>query len=129
MGKNDSPEYNRRLAEKNRRNRARRLAAARKRGTHTKGEWVALLKYFGDACVRCAAEGRECEYAHRDKDHILPLFMGGSDDIVNLQPLCPMCNVTKHGTTDYRSIAAERMGLAWPPQWWPAKIPPSNSGT
>jgi 5-methylcytosine-specific restriction endonuclease McrA len=70
--------------------RAQRLAAARALGTHTADEWQALVSRFAGRCVRCGASDRAVE-----KDHIKPLYQGGSDAIDNLQPLCARCNCAK----------------------------------
>ena len=77
--------------------RAERLSAARQLGTHTEAEWQGMLAICSLRCVRCRADG------HLDKDHILPLYRGGSDSIDNLQPLCPQCNTAKGPEAiDYR---------------------------
>lgn len=77
--------------------RAERLAAARGLGTHTKEEWQSLLIFCGHRCVKCGS-GESIE-----KDHITPLYLGGSDSIENLQPLCQHCNVSKGADcTDHR---------------------------
>lgn len=68
--------------------RAQRLSRAREKGTHTKLEWELLVNVCGNACVRCGAEGVV-------KDHITPIYQGGSDGIENLQPLCRKCNSSK----------------------------------
>lgn len=68
--------------------RSQRLAAARAIATHTKAEWLALVDACGNACVRCGAAGVV-------KDHIIPIYQGGSDGIDNLQPLCKSCNSSK----------------------------------
>lgn len=74
----------------NRRLRVERLRAAREKGRHTTEEWRALVKACGGICVRCKHTGRNVE-----KDHILPLYRGGSDSIANIQPLCAWCNSGK----------------------------------
>lgn len=68
--------------------RSQRLAAARAIATHTKSEWLALVDACGNACVRCGGAGVV-------KDHITPIYQGGSDGIDNLQPLCKSCNSRK----------------------------------
>lgn len=66
-------------------------------GRHTADEWMALREWFGNACLCCGT--------HDDltADHVIPLVKGGSNDIANLQPLCRVCNSTKHDKEiDYR---------------------------
>ncbi len=81
---------NRELMRENAEKRRRRLEAARALGTHTIEEWQALCVEFDYRCVRC---GASCEKIH--KDHVLPLYQGGSDSVDNLQPLCRRCNCAK----------------------------------
>jgi 5-methylcytosine-specific restriction endonuclease McrA len=71
--------------------RSQRLAEARARGTHTEEQWLAVLDEFDYRCVQCGCwpVGRPC------KDHIKPIYAGGSDGIDNLQPLCRECNTAK----------------------------------
>ena len=70
--------------------RSARLAEARRKGTHTPGEWEAMKNVCGNACVECGA-------THLDlsKDHILAVAKGGSDAIDNIQPMCHRCNAGK----------------------------------
>ena len=86
------------LDKQNRHTRSERLSRARDKGTHTAAEWEALIAVFDGRCVKCGANG------HRPvKDHIIPIYQGGSDSIENLQPLCRTCNASKGpDTTDYR---------------------------
>lgn len=44
-------------------------------------------------CRKCKASGRVT--AATERDHIVPLFKGGSDDESNIQPLCTPCHEAK----------------------------------
>ncbi len=70
--------------------RTTRMIEARKKGTHTKEQWWRLKSRFGFKCVRCGLD----EYKII-KDHIKPIYQGGSDHINNIQPLCGWCNLSK----------------------------------
>jgi uncharacterized protein YdaU (DUF1376 family) len=77
--------------------RSRRLSAAREKGTHTDVEWGLMLSRY-KRCLRCGATGVKLV-----KDHIVPIYQGGSDSISNLQPLCLRCNKSKGpDATDHR---------------------------
>lgn len=67
--------------------RVQRMKAAREQGTHSREEWDALLVACNDCCVRCKTSGKRLV-----KDHITHVYMGGSDSIDNIQPLCSLCN-------------------------------------
>ena len=69
-----------------------RLAAARAKGTHTPAQWLALVSAFGCRCVMC---GAAMDPSDVQKDHIIPIYQGGSDGIENVQPLCRPCNSSK----------------------------------
>jgi 5-methylcytosine-specific restriction endonuclease McrA len=80
-------------------------SAARKRalafgyeGEHfTYTEWLALLEFYGHRCLRCGSREQ------LTVDHVIPLSLGGSNSIDNIQPLCEGCNLRKdQDTTDYR---------------------------
>jgi 5-methylcytosine-specific restriction endonuclease McrA len=87
------PQDKRTPAEK----RSDRLAQARKLGKHTPAQWQALLQVCDFRCVKCGADDNLC------KDHITPIYKGGSDAIDNIQPLCTSCNSKKGAdTTDLR---------------------------
>jgi HNH endonuclease len=69
--------------------RAARMTAAREIATHSTEEWHRLLAFCGNHCLRCGESKR------LTKDHIVPIYQGGSDGIDNLQPLCRECNAAK----------------------------------
>ena len=76
----------------NARTRSERLSEARKKGSHSKEEWAALVDACGGACVKCGRTDLDLS-----KDHIVPVCKGGSDAIENLQPMCQRCNAVKGG--------------------------------
>lgn len=77
--------------------RSQRLSEARKKATHTPDQWQALQAFCGPVCLRCGVPGKLV------KDHIVPIYQGGSDGIENIQPLCNRCNNSKGPeTTDFR---------------------------
>lgn len=80
--------------------RAARMKAARALGTHTREQWERLRHFCNYTCVRCGLEGY-----HLDRDHILPVCLGGSDSIENIQPLCSWCNASKGPeSVDFRPV-------------------------
>lgn len=95
----------------NAKKRSERLAEARKKGTHTAEEWKEMLSFFGE-CVKCGSKERLC------KDHIVPLYQGGSDGIDNLEPLCMSCNSAKGpDDTDYREVWCMQKKVVMPSKW------------
>lgn len=92
--------------------RARRLAEGRAKGRHSKAQWAAMLTICGGRCARCGG-------ADAVKDHIEPLYQGGSDAIENLQPLCMSCNSAKgpevkdYRPPDWRERLAGCLANAW----------------
>lgn len=76
----------------------RRASKAGNGGSYTAEEWNSLLVYYGHRCLCCGRDD-----AKLDADHVLPLSMGGTSDISNIQPLCGSCNSKKHTKhIDYR---------------------------
>ena len=89
-------ESRRRWAAKNKRVLALRQQARRQReidapGSHTKAEWEAVKKSYGN---QCADHDATCR-GGITKDHKVPLAFGGSQDPDNLQPLCRSHNSRK----------------------------------
>jgi 5-methylcytosine-specific restriction endonuclease McrA len=66
-------------------------------GSHTKWEWINLCRKYKFTCLACG------ERKTLTEDHVIPVSLGGSDNIDNIQPLCMSCNVKKHTKhIDYR---------------------------
>jgi len=98
---------------KNGRTRAERLRIAREKGTHTKEEFQKMVNYFNGICVKCG-ESEDGVF----RDHIIPIYQGGSDGIDNLQPLCRKCNTGKGPeNVDYRPIYCKNNNLKMPGEW------------
>lgn len=69
-------------------------------GTFSGEEWETLKAQYDNRCVSCRKQEPEINL---EADHVLPLAVGGSGSIENIQPLCRSCNAkkrTKH--IDYR---------------------------
>jgi 5-methylcytosine-specific restriction endonuclease McrA len=65
-------------------------------GLHSNSEWENLKKKFNFTCPCCKISEPKIKLT---RDHILPLSIGGNDNIENIQPLCMMCNSKKHTQT------------------------------
>lgn len=95
--------------------RGERMHKARQKGTHTDEEWQKMLEFFDHTCVKCEGESG---LINVEKDHIKPVYQGGSDSIQNLQPLCARCNASEGPKVkDYRIEYCERHGLKMPEKW------------
>lgn len=69
-------------------------------GSFTIAEWQALKAHFDYRCLCCSRAEPEIKLT---VDHIIPVTLGGSNYIVNIQPLCKICNLSKGTKTiDYR---------------------------
>lgn len=65
-------------------------------GFHSLFEWKNLKKEYNLTCPCCKKSEPEIILT---RDHIVPLLMGGSNYIKNIQPLCHQCNCKKHTQT------------------------------
>lgn len=69
-------------------------------GEHSKQQWEELKAKYLYLCLCCK---RQEPFVKLTEDHIIPLSLGGSDKIDNIQPLCGSCNSTKSTKMkDYR---------------------------
>jgi 5-methylcytosine-specific restriction endonuclease McrA len=68
-------------------------------GSHfTALEWLALVEACGGACLASGV------VEALTVDHVVPLALGGTNTIENIQPLCSRCNGIKGcRVTDYRT--------------------------
>lgn len=88
-----------RLAEYQRRRRARRMGA---NPDLTLEEWLDILDEFDHCCAYCQARGVKLE-----QEHMTPLSRGGRHTKSNIVPACRSCNARK-GTKNLLEFA--RMG-------------------
>lgn len=71
-------------------------------GSHTNAQWQLLLSGtpFCPECKRVWSEIPNRPDARYQtvwtKDHIIPVIVGGTDDISNIRPLCYECNFRRH---------------------------------
>lgn len=72
-------------------NRERRARLLNSKGGHTKKDVKNLLKSQRFKCINC----RSCLRSGYHVDHMYPLSKGGSNDVTNIQILCPTCNLRK----------------------------------
>ncbi len=79
------------------RRRAKKLSNG---GNFTDKEWQDLKKFYDYRCLCCNKSEPEIKVT---VDHVIPVTLGGSNDVHNIQPLCLICNLSK-GTKiiDYR---------------------------
>ncbi|WP_149115444.1 HNH endonuclease [Limnoglobus roseus] len=83
------------LSALHRNRRARKKNAT---GTHTAEQIADLLWKQRNKCFNCLRKLDGKYHA----DHVAPLARGGTNDIGNIQILCPSCNCRKHAKDPIR---------------------------
>jgi 5-methylcytosine-specific restriction endonuclease McrA len=79
---------------------AHRRRVAEKAHSFTRLEWEGLRKFYGYSCLCC---GKVEPKIVACADHVIPLALGGTNQISNIQPLCKSCNSKKYTKIiDYR---------------------------
>lgn len=92
-----------------------RLKESKQKGDHTENEWIDMLNFFEFMCVRCLG-GQDCDIIH--KDHIMPIYQGGSHGLDNIQPLCLKCNTSKSSENkDWRYLGAAFLNKVLPERY------------
>lgn len=83
-----------------------RVRRARRRGAggwHTPTQVLELFARQRGKCIYCRTSLKD----GYDEDHIVPIARGGTNDIANIQLLCPRCNGSK-GARDPIVFAQQR---------------------
>jgi len=70
-------------------NRRRKAQKKANGGNHSLAQWLELKATYQNRCAMCLEEKK------LTADHIVPISLGGSDSIDNIQPLCSSCNASK----------------------------------
>ena len=79
-----------------------------------KCEWNEMIDFFNHVCCNCESDVLG---GNPTKDHIIPITLGGTNHISNLQPLCRECNSGNIDMVDFRLIYCKRNGLILPNKW------------
>ncbi|WP_175952871.1 HNH endonuclease signature motif containing protein [Burkholderia sp. BCC0405] len=93
-----------------RRRRARKKGAE---GSHTKAQASLLLERQNFRCANCEDDLR---VSPKNLDHWMPLTLGGSNYLENLQWLCKTCNVRKNAKDPIDWLVSIGKACRWPDQ-------------
>lgn len=85
--------------------RARKMGAL---GSHSFAEWMARVNFHLWRCVYCDVPLTPKTLT---KDHIVPLFQGGTNDANNLAPACKSCNSAKRDRLEFRKAQRGQLKL------------------
>jgi 5-methylcytosine-specific restriction endonuclease McrA len=88
-----------------RRERRRNLTKRNIPGTHTRLEFYQLCESLNWECSYC---GKQLNRETATEDHVIPLKVGGSDDLSNITPACLHCNTQKGSMTYEEYMKYER---------------------
>jgi 5-methylcytosine-specific restriction endonuclease McrA len=87
------------------RERRRNLTKMNVGGTHTRLEFYQLCESLKWKCSYC---GKHLSRETATEDHVIPLKVGGSDDLSNITPACLHCNTQKGSMTYEEYMRYER---------------------
>jgi 5-methylcytosine-specific restriction endonuclease McrA len=78
----------------------RRTRITQAGGSFTLRQWQELKAFYDHTCLCCGRKEPEIKLT---ADHVIPVFLHGTSNIENIQPLCGSCNSSKHTQIiDYR---------------------------
>lgn len=104
-------EYRRQLRHRDLERDAAHSRNRRERIKSAEGEMPSIEEvtaFYGNYCLCCGAFGVALQ-----RDHVIPLTLGGSNDMENMQPLCGPCNAAKgNRAIDFRSNKCIAIGTS-----------------
>jgi 5-methylcytosine-specific restriction endonuclease McrA len=77
-------------------------------GSYSVQEWINLKQQFNFTCLLCRRSEPEIKLT---VDHIIPVSLGGSNDISNIRPLCKPCNAKAYWQLRNKLVEQEQLRL------------------